>query len=199
MAKVAVVTGANQGLGRAVVAGLCRQLGPEDIVYLTGGNAERVKSAVTSLEADGLRAIPHLLDVRSSDSVASFAVLLRERHGDVDIVFSNAAARLMPNALKPSRYAGSSTRTALGLPASSVRSSRCCVGAAECSSWRATSDRSEISRHTCTNASIRHLCRWTTSTERWKPTWRPWNPAATRRKGGRSGSTSPPRSTKSPR
>lgn len=35
MAKVAIVTGANQGLGLALVRGLCRMLGADGIVYLT--------------------------------------------------------------------------------------------------------------------------------------------------------------------
>lgn len=35
MSKVAIVTGANQGLGLALVRGLCCTLGTEGIVYLT--------------------------------------------------------------------------------------------------------------------------------------------------------------------
>lgn len=45
MSKVALVTGANQGLGFALVEGLAGQLQQGDVVYLTGRNAERVAAA----------------------------------------------------------------------------------------------------------------------------------------------------------
>jgi NAD(P)-dependent dehydrogenase (short-subunit alcohol dehydrogenase family) len=51
MAKVAVVTGANQGLGLALVRGLCRRLGADGIVYLTARDRGR---AAAGLEAEGL-------------------------------------------------------------------------------------------------------------------------------------------------
>ena len=36
MAKVAVVTGSNRGIGLSIVKGLINELGPHGIVYLTG-------------------------------------------------------------------------------------------------------------------------------------------------------------------
>ena len=41
MSKVAIVSGANQGLGLALVRGLCRQLGDQAIVYLTARDRQR--------------------------------------------------------------------------------------------------------------------------------------------------------------
>jgi NAD(P)-dependent dehydrogenase (short-subunit alcohol dehydrogenase family) len=41
--------------------------------------------------------VPELLDVSDDDSVARFARLVDERHGGIDIVFSNAAARITPD------------------------------------------------------------------------------------------------------
>lgn len=52
MSKVAIVTGANQGL--ALVRGLCRTLGTEGIVYLTARDRKRGEQAVDDLEAEGL-------------------------------------------------------------------------------------------------------------------------------------------------
>ena len=43
MSKVAVVTGANQGLGFALAEGLAQRLDSEDVVYLTGRDAGRVR------------------------------------------------------------------------------------------------------------------------------------------------------------
>lgn len=47
-ARVAVVTGANQGLGLALVAGLRSELEADATVYLTGRDAGRVEAAVAS-------------------------------------------------------------------------------------------------------------------------------------------------------
>jgi carbonyl reductase 1 len=94
---VALVTGANQGLGRALVSGLCRQFGGEGTVYLAARNAERGQEAVSELRRQGLRAELLVLDVRDAGQVAASADLLRERHGGLDVVLSNAAARRTPD------------------------------------------------------------------------------------------------------
>ncbi|MCW3063509.1 MAG: cbr1, partial [Solirubrobacterales bacterium] len=49
MNKVAVVTGANQGLGFALAEGLAQQLAPEDVVYLTGRDPDRVRAAAAGI------------------------------------------------------------------------------------------------------------------------------------------------------
>ncbi len=54
MPKAAVVTGANQGLGLALVRGLCRTLGSDGIVYLTARDRKRGVQAVGDLQAEGL-------------------------------------------------------------------------------------------------------------------------------------------------
>jgi NAD(P)-dependent dehydrogenase (short-subunit alcohol dehydrogenase family) len=41
MSRIAVVTGANQGLGYALVEGLCRAMASDDVVYLTCRNEAR--------------------------------------------------------------------------------------------------------------------------------------------------------------
>ncbi len=89
---VAVVTGANQGLGFALAAGLAERLEPADLVLLTGRNAERVASAAASLASARARVEGRVLDVSSPADVAAFA----ESLGAVDIVISNASAMLTP-------------------------------------------------------------------------------------------------------
>jgi carbonyl reductase 1 len=96
MSEVAIVTGANQGLGLALVRGLCRTLGADGIVYLTARDRGRGEQAVGGLQAEGLSPRLELLDVRSSASVQAVAHTIAERHGGVDIVISNAAARISP-------------------------------------------------------------------------------------------------------
>jgi NAD(P)-dependent dehydrogenase (short-subunit alcohol dehydrogenase family) len=94
--RIALVTGANQGLGRALVEGLAARMAPHDRVLLTGRDPSRVKAAAAAV-ADG-SAIAHVegrvLDVRDGDAIAALAAEL----GEVDIVFSNATARISPDA-----------------------------------------------------------------------------------------------------
>ncbi|WP_223166779.1 SDR family NAD(P)-dependent oxidoreductase [Nonomuraea sp. SYSU D8015] len=95
--KVALVTGATQGLGLALVEGLARRLGPADTVYLTGRDAGRVAQAVGTMPAAGARVRGELLDVADPEAAAKLADRLRERHGGVDVVFGNAVMRVGPD------------------------------------------------------------------------------------------------------
>jgi carbonyl reductase 1 len=94
--RIALITGANQGLGRALAEALAAGLEPHDRVLLTGRNRERVMAAATEV-VDG-PAVAHVegrvLDVRDGDAIAALAAEL----GEVDIVFSNATSRMSPQA-----------------------------------------------------------------------------------------------------
>src|SRR5256885_16647497 len=48
--RIALVTGATQGLGRALVAGLAARLRPDDHVLLTGRNPETVAAETIAAE-----------------------------------------------------------------------------------------------------------------------------------------------------
>ena len=93
--RTAVVTGATQNLGRALVAGLASALRPDDRVLLTGRDAERVAEVAAQLDAasTGARVEGHVLDVRDADAIAALAAEL----GAADLVFSNATARMTPD------------------------------------------------------------------------------------------------------
>jgi carbonyl reductase 1 len=91
-----LVTGANQGLGLAVVEGLARRLDSRADVYLTGRNPDRVRAAADRLEREGSPVRTAVLDVRDTDAVEALAAQLAERHGGIDVVVSNAAARITP-------------------------------------------------------------------------------------------------------
>jgi carbonyl reductase 1 len=94
--RIALVTGANQGLGRALVEALAAGMAPEDRVLLTGRDPQRVEAAV-AVVAEGpaiARVEGRLLDVRDGDAIEELAREL----GEVDIVFSNATARMSPDA-----------------------------------------------------------------------------------------------------
>ena len=95
--RTTLVTGANQGLGRALVAGLAARLGPEDRVLLTGRDRGRVADAAAGVSAGlppGSATVEgRLLDVRDPTAIRALA----EELGSVDIVFSNAWARINPD------------------------------------------------------------------------------------------------------
>jgi carbonyl reductase 1 len=68
--------------------------GPEDVVYLTGRDRDRVRAAAARIAPRRAQVHGEVLDVRDGAAVTAFADALAARHGGVDIVFSNAAARL---------------------------------------------------------------------------------------------------------
>ena len=90
--RTALVTGANQGLGRALVEGLAARLEPTDRVLLTGRDPARVQAAAAAMPAGGARVEARVLDVRDPAAIAALAAEL----GEVDIVFSNATSRMTP-------------------------------------------------------------------------------------------------------
>ena len=89
--RTALVTGANQGIGYALVAELAKRMNPEDLVLLTGRNPERVSAAAARVEGKA-RVEGRVLDVTDGDAVARLA----EELGGVDIVVSNAVGPLEP-------------------------------------------------------------------------------------------------------
>jgi len=94
--RTALVTGANQGLGLALVEALAVGMQPQDRVLLTGRNPSRVHEAAAAV-ADGSATAQvegRVLDVRDPEAIADLAAEL----GEVDIVFSNATARMSPQA-----------------------------------------------------------------------------------------------------
>lgn len=94
MGKIALVTGANQGLGLALVRGLVADLGPDDTVYLTARDPAKGKGALESLGSTRAQLSFERLDVTDERTITDLADALGNRHGGLDIVASNAAARI---------------------------------------------------------------------------------------------------------
>src|SRR5579863_8290790 len=91
--RIALVTGANQGLGLALVRGLSRTLGAGSTVYLGARDEAKGNAAAAALRAEGIGAIVEVLqiDVTSTASVVAARDSIVRAHGGVDIVISNAA------------------------------------------------------------------------------------------------------------
>jgi NAD(P)-dependent dehydrogenase (short-subunit alcohol dehydrogenase family) len=96
MNRIAVITGATRNLGFSLAAGLAQRLDPADTVYLTGRDPARVAESVHRLSNARAEVRGEPLDVASPGAVERFAELLAERHGGIDIVFSNHYRRVQP-------------------------------------------------------------------------------------------------------
>ena len=86
--KVALVTGANRGVGLEV----CRQLAAAGIrVVLTGRDPVAVDGAAAALRARNLDVSSAVMDVTDQDSIRSCARQVLEQFARVDILVNNAA------------------------------------------------------------------------------------------------------------
>ncbi|XP_037966008.2 carbonyl reductase [NADPH] 1 [Plutella xylostella] len=86
--NVAVVTGANKGLGFEIVKQLCGQY--PGLVYLTSRDSTRGLEACEKIRKLGLKVCYHQLDVTDSDSVEIFVSYCKEKYGEIDLLINNA-------------------------------------------------------------------------------------------------------------
>ena len=86
--KVAIVTGAGQGLGRAYAEALAAEGGSVVIAEINEGNAKDTAEAIT---AAGGTAVAVRTDVTDPDSCAAMVQAAVDQFGTVDILVNNAA------------------------------------------------------------------------------------------------------------
>ncbi|XP_058587926.1 carbonyl reductase [NADPH] 1-like isoform X2 [Neofelis nebulosa] len=90
--RVALVTGANKGIGLAIVRDLCRQFSGD--VVLTARDEARGRAAVQQLQAEGLSPRFHLLDIDDLQSIRVLRDFLRKEYGGLDVLVNNAGIAL---------------------------------------------------------------------------------------------------------
>src|SRR5258706_284140 len=94
VARVAVVTGGNRGIGYAI----CRALGQLDIqVVLTSRDAARGKAACQALRNEGLPITFCRLEVASVRSVKALTAFVVREFGRIDILVNNAGIMIDPH------------------------------------------------------------------------------------------------------
>lgn len=85
--KIALVTGANKGIGFAIAQGL----GSTGFTVAVGGRDDaRREEAVERLRAGGVDAFGVALDVTSDDSVAAAAATIEQAAGRLEVLVNNA-------------------------------------------------------------------------------------------------------------
>ncbi|MBX6321014.1 MAG: SDR family oxidoreductase [Rhodospirillaceae bacterium] len=85
--RVALVSGATRGIGRAIALALARE---GAAVCVTGRNGERAAAVVAEIAAAGGRAMPLALDVTRLDEIRHAVDQTTARLGGLDIVVANA-------------------------------------------------------------------------------------------------------------
>ncbi|MFJ8261569.1 3-oxoacyl-[acyl-carrier-protein] reductase [Rummeliibacillus sp. NPDC094406] len=88
LGKVAVVTGASRGIGRAIALHLAN-LGAKVVVNYSGSQA-RAEAVVAEIEANGGAAIAVQANISDSDEVSMLMKKAVETYGSLDILINNA-------------------------------------------------------------------------------------------------------------
>jgi len=91
MSRIAIVTGANKGIGYETVRGLAKT-GKFSTVYLTARNPELGAAATEKLNSEeNFSTIKfHQLDITEEESISNLANFISANHGGFDVLVQNA-------------------------------------------------------------------------------------------------------------
>lgn len=94
--RVAIITGASRGIGRAVALGLAREGCNVVIAAKSVASTEKLPGSIHTVakevEACGVRALPVQIDVRDADQIEALAARTAQEFGRIDILINNAGA-----------------------------------------------------------------------------------------------------------
>jgi NAD(P)-dependent dehydrogenase (short-subunit alcohol dehydrogenase family) len=88
--KVALITGANKGLGLEIA----RQLGQQGVAVVLGARQGKAEDPAAELRAQGLDAHAVELDVTNAADIAALPGFLQDTFGRLDILVNNAGVQL---------------------------------------------------------------------------------------------------------
>ena len=94
--RVAIVTGASRGIGRAIALGLAREGCDVVIAAKSTESTEKLPGSIftvaAEVEALGVQALPVRVDLRDADQIEGMAATTLERFGRIDLLINNAGA-----------------------------------------------------------------------------------------------------------
>jgi citronellol/citronellal dehydrogenase len=94
--RVAIVTGASRGIGRALALGLAKSGCHVVIAAKSTTSTEKLPGSIFSVAAEvealGAQALPVQVDVRDEQQIENLAAKTRERFGRIDVLINNAGA-----------------------------------------------------------------------------------------------------------
>ena len=88
---VAIITGGDSGIGRAVAIAFAREGADVAIGYLSAGEEEDAKETVRWIEKAGRRALKQRFNVQSRDECVRFVKNVVSEFGRLDVLVNNAA------------------------------------------------------------------------------------------------------------
>ena len=86
--KIALVTGASRGIGRAIAIALAKEGASVAVNY--AGNSEKAENVVKEITEIGREAISIQGDVTNAESVTDMVKIVTEKFGKIDILINNA-------------------------------------------------------------------------------------------------------------
>uniref|UniRef100_A0A4W5J9X6 Carbonyl reductase 1 n=1 Tax=Hucho hucho TaxID=62062 RepID=A0A4W5J9X6_9TELE len=86
---LAVVTGANKGIGFVIVRELCKAKFTGDVI-LTARNEKLGNEAVKMLKSEGFEVAYHRLDLCDQGSAKQLSNFLQKTYGGLDVLINNA-------------------------------------------------------------------------------------------------------------
>ena len=93
--KVAVITGANRGIGFGTAKALAER---DYTVIMVGRDADKIREAAEKLRELDLDVEAAVADVADTDSVSAMAASLTKRHPSIDVLVNNAGVILETDA-----------------------------------------------------------------------------------------------------
>jgi citronellol/citronellal dehydrogenase len=94
--RVAVITGASRGIGRALALGLAKKGCHIVVAAKSTESTDRLPGSIYTVadevKALGVEALPLQLDVRDADAIQAMAAKTKEKFGRIDILLNNAGA-----------------------------------------------------------------------------------------------------------
>src|SRR4051812_34736489 len=94
--KVAIITGASRGIGRALALGLAKAGCHVVIAAKSTDSTEKLPGSIFTVAAEveglGAQALPVQVDVRDADQIEGMAAKALERFGRIDLLVNNAGA-----------------------------------------------------------------------------------------------------------